>query len=59
MRISNQFIGNPNEVSAVPHLLLGYKKPMTFLQRVANFLANAGEYTAIKFATGLQSEYYE
>lgn len=36
--VVNEFIGQPNYVSFIPTPMLQYKEPMTFFQRVFNFL---------------------
>ncbi|XP_055836955.1 UDP-glycosyltransferase UGT5-like [Episyrphus balteatus] len=38
IRLINEFVGNPMEVSYVPNLLSGADQPMSFLDRLKNFM---------------------
>lgn len=58
-RLTNMFVGNPAEVSAVPQLLLGYKHPMNFFQRVVNLLANMAEFALERYIHYQQIGYYK
>ncbi|XP_050096430.1 UDP-glucosyltransferase 2-like [Anopheles aquasalis] len=52
-------VGNPAEVAAVPHLLMGPRNPMTFLQRVGNTLITGIEKLMIQYIRYKTLPYYE
>lgn len=52
-------VGNPAEVAAVPHMLLGYRNPMTFFDRVANTLINGVEKIMLQYIRYTELPYYE
>ncbi|XP_052871535.1 UDP-glucosyltransferase 2-like, partial [Anopheles cruzii] len=52
-------VGNPNEVAAVPHMLLGPWNPMTFFQRVLNTLVNGVEKLMVQYIRHKTLPYYE
>lgn len=55
----NAIVGNPTEVSYVPNLLLGYKDPMNFSQRLANFLMTSAEYLTRFYGIYKYSNFYD
>ncbi|XP_065093027.1 UDP-glucosyltransferase 2-like [Ochlerotatus camptorhynchus] len=52
-------VGNPTEISAVPHLLLGNKNPMSFFDRVKNTLIYTVDYVITKFISYKTQPYYD
>lgn len=52
-------VGNPAEVSSVPHLFLGNKNPMTFIDRVKNTLIHAFESIMVEYFKYKMQPYYE
>lgn len=54
----NAIVGNPTEVSYVPNLMLGYKDPMDFMQRVTNFIMTFAEFTMRSYAMLAYSDFY-
>uniref|UniRef100_A0A182NHH7 Uncharacterized protein n=1 Tax=Anopheles dirus TaxID=7168 RepID=A0A182NHH7_9DIPT len=52
-------VGNPAEVAAVPHMMLGHKNPMTFFDRVANTLINGVEKIMLQYVRYTELPYYE
>ncbi|XP_058840181.1 UDP-glucosyltransferase 2-like [Topomyia yanbarensis] len=51
-------VGNPQEIASVPHLLLGNKNPMTFLDRVKNTLFSVVEVALIAYVHHKSKHYY-
>uniref|UniRef100_A0A182QUR6 UDP-glycosyltransferases domain-containing protein n=1 Tax=Anopheles farauti TaxID=69004 RepID=A0A182QUR6_9DIPT len=52
-------VGNPSEVAAVPHMMLGQRNPMTFLDRVTNTLINGVEKMVLQYIRYTELPYYE
>ncbi|XP_058066943.1 UDP-glycosyltransferase UGT5-like [Anopheles bellator] len=58
-KLTADFVGNPRAVSTVPSILLGGRGPMSFADRVKNFLV-AGIENAVSAASAhFQAAYYE
>lgn len=55
----NTLIGNPLGVSGVPSMMLQYKEPMTFFQRVKNFLVFSIEFMINQATEIISKQYYE
>ncbi|XP_001687884.2 UDP-glucosyltransferase 2 [Anopheles gambiae] len=53
------YVGNPVEVAAVPHMMLGQRNPMTFFDRVANTLINGVEKIMLTYLRYKEMPYYE
>lgn len=53
------YVGNPVEVAAVPHMMLGQRNPMTFFERVANTLINGVEKIMLTYLRYKEMPYYE
>ncbi|XP_053676279.1 UDP-glucosyltransferase 2-like [Anopheles nili] len=52
-------VGNPIEVASVPHLLLGQRNPMTFVDRVINTVLHGVEKVIVQYIRHLTLPYYE
>lgn len=52
-------VGNPVEVAAVPHLMLGPRNPMTFLDRVINTILHGIEKIMLMYIRHKELSYYE
>lgn len=52
-------VGNPTEISAAPHLLLGNKNPMSFFDRVKNTLVYMVDFVVAKALAYATKPYYE
>ncbi|XP_062553019.1 UDP-glycosyltransferase UGT5-like [Armigeres subalbatus] len=55
----NNVVGNPLEVSAAPHLLLGKKDPMSFIDRVINTLVYTIDFVILNIIQHITKPYYE
>uniref|UniRef100_A0A453Z3P0 UDP-glucuronosyltransferase n=1 Tax=Anopheles quadriannulatus TaxID=34691 RepID=A0A453Z3P0_ANOQN len=53
------YVGNPAEIAAVPHMMLGQRNPMTFFDRVANTLINGVEKIMLTYLRYKEMPYYE
>lgn len=52
-------VGNPTEISAAPHLLLGNKNPMSFFDRVKNTIVYMVDFVVAKALAYATKPYYE
>uniref|UniRef100_A0A182LTR0 Uncharacterized protein n=1 Tax=Anopheles culicifacies TaxID=139723 RepID=A0A182LTR0_9DIPT len=52
-------VGNPMEVAAVPHMFLGPRNPMTFLDRVINTILHGMEKIMLTYIRHKELTYYE
>uniref|UniRef100_A0A182P3N9 Uncharacterized protein n=1 Tax=Anopheles epiroticus TaxID=199890 RepID=A0A182P3N9_9DIPT len=52
-------VGNPAEVAAVPHMMLGQRNPMTFFERVANTIIHGVEKIMLTYIRHKELPYYE
>lgn len=52
-------VGNPVEVAAVPHMLLGQRNPMTFFDRIANLILYWVEKVMLLYIHHKELPYYE
>uniref|UniRef100_A0A1Y9HDJ0 UDP-glucuronosyltransferase n=1 Tax=Anopheles funestus TaxID=62324 RepID=A0A1Y9HDJ0_ANOFN len=52
-------VGNPAEVAAVPHMLLGPRNPMTFFDRVTNTILHGMEKIMLMYIRHKELTYYE
>ncbi|XP_055537533.1 UDP-glycosyltransferase UGT4-like [Wyeomyia smithii] len=52
------FVGNPQEIASVPHLFLGNKNPMTFMDLVKNTLLSVFEAGFITYIESVTKSYY-
>lgn len=59
MTVTNVLVGNPLAVSGVPNIMLQYKEPMKFFQRVKNFLIYTIEYGITQYTEMVSKQYYE
>lgn len=57
-RLTN-IVGNPNEISSVPHILLGHNNPMTFMNRVKNALIHFFELFGMEYLKYKSETYYK
>ncbi|XP_055701703.1 uncharacterized protein LOC129800979 [Phlebotomus papatasi] len=59
MLMTTQHVGNPVSVASTPQAALGYRAPMTFTQRLQNFLVTGVEVLVTKYFQYLDRTYYE
>lgn len=57
--ITNNIVGNSQEVSAVPHQVIFQPGRMSFMKRVANFLINGADMASTKFMDNQERKLYE
>ncbi|XP_055629659.1 UDP-glucosyltransferase 2-like [Toxorhynchites rutilus septentrionalis] len=55
----NNLVGNPTEVASVPHLFLGNKNPMKFLDRVKNTLITTVDSVLVEYFKYRMKVYYD
>jgi hypothetical protein len=55
----NSAVGNPLSVATTPHLFLNYKTPMTFMQRVTNFVVAILETAMMQVLIFKSEKYYK
>lgn len=55
----NIFVGNPNSLSIVPHLMLTNAQPMSFIERLKTFLMSGLTYGIEKYVHYKFAEYFE
>lgn len=53
------FVGNPTEVSAVPHMMIGNRNPMTFFDRVINIIVYSVETAMSQYMRFKMQPYYD